>query len=79
MGVCDSCELMDSGRLALKALRQLMVRGMPLKLMHFRPTSRMNSAVARLSLADWEVLASWYSSVRDSGEFIVMVVAVYWG
>jgi hypothetical protein len=30
---------------ALKAPRQLMVRGMPLKEMHFRPISRISSAV----------------------------------
>ena len=50
----------------------------PLNPMHFSPTSRISSAV----WTDWPLsfeddVARLYSSANDSGEFIVMVVAVY--
>ena len=45
LGVVESCEVMSLGSEAWNAFRQLIVRGMPLKLMHLRPTSLMNSAV----------------------------------
>lgn len=45
--------------------------------MHFKPTSRMNSAVSTDSATDWELVASLYNSVSESGEFIVIVAAVY--
>ena len=51
-----------------------MVRGMPLKDMHFRPTSRMVSAVG---VGEEEVEAREWRIVRDSGEFMVIVAAVY--
>lgn len=77
VGVRVSWAVIVSGRLARKEPRQLIVRGIPLKLMHFSPTSRMSSAVSR----DWVgvvVLARLYRAVRDSGEFIVIVAAVWW-
>ena len=45
----------------------------PLKPMHFNPTSRISSAVATASPCG---AAAWYSSESESGEFMVMVVAV---
>jgi hypothetical protein len=48
----------------------------PLKPMHFRPISRINSAVATLSLGDWELVLVWYRAAIDSGEFMVIVAAV---
>lgn len=51
-----------------------MVRGMPLKDMHFRPTSRMVSAVG--TGEDVDEAMEW-RIVRDSGEFMVIVAAVY--
>lgn len=78
MGVRDSGAATESGNPALKALRQLMVRGIPLKLMHLRPTSRMSSAMATLSSVDWEEeVACWKRMPRESGEFMVIVAAVY--
>jgi hypothetical protein len=44
--------------------------------MHFRPISRINSAVATLSLGDWELVLVWYRAAIDSGEFMVIVAAV---
>jgi hypothetical protein len=69
----------EAGREAWKALRQLMERGMPLKLMHLRPTSRMSSAVwmGSLGLGLWwpgEDATSW-RMVRESGELRVNVAA----
>ena len=46
---------------------------MPLNPIHFNPTSLINSAVAT---ASWSGEAAWNSSASESGEFIVMVVAV---
>ncbi len=52
-------------------------RRTPLKPMHFRPTSLINSAVSILCCLSLESLvARLYSTVNDSGEFIVIVVAV---
>ena len=57
-----------------------MVRGMPLKDMHFRPTSRMVSAeTTGIFTSDDEVddeEAMEWRIVRDSGEFMVIVAAV---
>ncbi len=50
----------------------------PLNPIHFSPISLINSAISTdcfLSLED--VVARLYSSVNDSGEFIVIVAAVY--
>ena len=48
----------------------------PLKPMHFRPISRMNSAIATPSLSGLAVAELLYRAIIDSGEFIVMVAAV---
>jgi hypothetical protein len=48
----------------------------PLKPMHFRPISRMNSAIATPSLSGRDLLDAMYKATIDSGEFIVMVAAV---
>lgn len=45
----------------------------PLNPIHFNPTSLINSAVATASCSGE---AAWYNSANESGEFIVMVVAV---
>ena len=50
----------------------------PLKPMHFNPTSLINSAA--LTDSAWSLessVASLYNSVNDSGEFMVIVAAVY--
>ena len=65
-------DVTSAGREARKALRQLMVRGMPLKEMHLRPTSRMISAVSTL---DEEAEATPWRRERDSGELRVKVAA----
>lgn len=46
LGVVRRRDCVCGDRWARKALRQLIVRGMPLKAMHLRPTSRMSSAAA---------------------------------
>lgn len=46
----------------------------PLNPIHFNPTSLINSAVAT---ASYSGEAAWNNSASESGEFIVMVVAVY--
>jgi len=55
------------------------VKRTPLKLIHFNPTSLINSAALTPSL--WfcpsPPVASFHSCVSDSGEFMVIVVAVY--
>jgi hypothetical protein len=51
-------------------------RRTPLKLIHFRPTSRINSAVVTARALSWEDVARWNNSVNDSGEFMVIVAAV---
>lgn len=48
----------------------------PLKPMHFKPISRMNSAIATPSFSDLDLLAARYSAAMESGEFIVIVAAV---
>lgn len=48
----------------------------PLKPIHFKPISRMNSAIATPSFSGFDLLAELYRAVMDSGEFIVMVAAV---
>lgn len=68
-GVVRSCDVMVSGRAAWKALRQLMVRGMPLKDMHLRPTSRISSAAAGVDEATLCRMG------RASGELSVNVAA----
>jgi hypothetical protein len=45
----------------------------PLNPIHFNPTSLINSAVAS---ASYSGEAAWNNSASESGEFIVMVVAV---
>jgi hypothetical protein len=95
-GVVESWDARVGGSVARKLFSMLMVRGMPLKEMHLRPTSRRNSAAQRgshLRIGDWdwdwdspvdsgglgeEVAGretSWWSTARESGEFIVMVAA----
>jgi hypothetical protein len=64
----DSCER--------KALRQLIVRGTPLKPMHFKPTSRINSAFCTASARGRSALAKEWRAESDWGEFIVIVAAV---
>jgi hypothetical protein len=78
VGVRVNFAVTDSGRLARKAPRQLIVLGMPLKEIHLSPTSRISSAVSRdvVGVVGVVVLARLYSAVRDSGEFIVIVAAV---
>ena len=44
---------------------------------HFNPTSRISSAVWTACSLDFDAVARLKSSVRDSGEFIVIVAAVY--
>lgn len=73
-GLVDSFFVTSSGRLAWKALRQLIVRGMPLKLMHLRPTSRMNSAVRVSDPACCEE-ATLCRTDSESGELSVNVAA----
>jgi hypothetical protein len=77
VGVVESAEEIRSGREDLNAFRQFIVRGIPLKLMHFRPTSRMVSAVWIASFGDCDEVMYSYSAVREAGEFIVIVAAVY--
>jgi hypothetical protein len=48
----------------------------PLKPIHFRPISRINSAIATPSLSGLDVVELWYRAIMDSGEFMVMVAAV---
>jgi len=81
VGVVDSWEVMEGDRPALKAPRQLIVRGMPLKEMHLRPISRINSAAARgdkgvVSGGGLVVATSWRIS-RDAGELRVNVAAAW--
>jgi hypothetical protein len=45
--------------------------------MHFNPTSLINSAVWTASALSLDVVARLNSSVIDSGEFIVIVAAVF--
>lgn len=68
-----SWEVTAAGRAAWKALRQLMVRGMPLKEMHLRPTSRMSSA----DEVDEE--ATLWRMGSESGELRVNVAAAWGG
>lgn len=44
--------------------------------MHFRPISRMNSAMATFSLSGWDLVEELYNATMDSGEFMVIVAAV---
>lgn len=67
---------MSDGSESWKALRQLMERGMPLKEMHLRPTSRMISAVWTGESAEGEVEATSWRTARDSGELSVKVAAL---
>lgn len=53
-----------------------MERGMPLKEMHLRPTSRMSSAVWTGESAKGEVEATSWRMARDSGELRVNVAAL---
>jgi hypothetical protein len=48
----------------------------PLMPTHLNPTSRMNSATATLSLSGFTQVVYWKRASIDSGEFIVIVVAV---
>lgn len=50
----------------------------PFNPMHFRPISRMSSAVCTDCAVSFDdEVSRLYSSVNDSGEFIVIVAAVY--
>ena len=61
---------------ARKAFRQLMVRGMPLKLMHLSPTSRISSAAeSGVSEAGDCVVATWWRMASEAGELCVNVAA----
>lgn len=53
-----------------------MVRGMPLKPMHLRPTSRISSAVSTACCWSLEEVTRSKSSFMEAGEFMVMEVAV---
>lgn len=53
-----------------------MVRGMPLKDIHFRPTSRIVSAVVTAEVEGWEEAMEWRMR-RESGEFMVIVAAAF--
>lgn len=75
VGVVLRDEVTEEGRDEMNAPSTLMVRGMPLKDMHFRATSRMSSAVWTGVEVDEEE-ATECRMVRDSGEFIVIVAAV---
>ena len=44
--------------------------------MHFKPISRMNSAICTPSLAGFDALVELNSAIMDSGEFMVIVAAV---
>jgi hypothetical protein len=44
--------------------------------MHFKPISRINSAIATPSLCGRDALVELYNAIIDSGEFIVIVAAV---
>ena len=48
----------------------------PLIPMHLKPTSRMNSTTVTASISGLDAELSWKRAVIDSGEFIVIVVAV---
>lgn len=48
----------------------------PLKPIHLRPISRMNSAVATPSLSGRDWVELLYRAIMDSGEFMVIVAAV---
>jgi len=77
VGFVESDDTISLGKLALNAPRQLIVLGTPLKPMHFKPTSLISSAVSTDCFLSFDLsVARLYSSVRDSGEFIVMVAAV---
>lgn len=71
-----SFDVTSSGSDAWKALRELIVRGIPLKLIHFRPTSRMNSAFWTAELGSFDD-ATWWRTGRESGELRVNVAAAY--
>ncbi len=60
---------------ALKALRVLMVRGMPLKEMHLRPISRRSSAVERGVKVRAMVGTRECRTRREAGELRVIVAA----
>lgn len=78
LGDVESAEATSGLREAWKVFRQLIVRGMPLKLMHFRPISRMNSAVGTsLPLAPCAADATRCSAGNESGELSVNVAAAY--
>jgi hypothetical protein len=50
----------------------------PFNPMHFKPTSRMSSAVSTDCVLSFDDdVSRLYNSVNDSGEFIVIVAAVY--
>ena len=75
----SSWAINEGSRPARKAARQLMVRGMPLKEMHLRPTSRMSSAASRgvkEESGGEEAVSS--REGRDAGELRVNVAAA-WG
>lgn len=67
------------GRASRKALREFMVRGMPLKEMHLRPTSRISSAAWTGDAEDGEDgdEARAWRWVREEGELSVNVAAAY--
>lgn len=56
-----------------------MVRGMPLKDIHFKPTSRIVSALVIGEDGSEGKEAMEWRIVRDSGEFMVIVAAVFTG
>lgn len=76
VGSVDRPRATSSGRLLRNAPRQLIVRGMPLNPMHFRPTSRINSAVSTAVCWSSMVVTRLNSSFIEAGEFMVMDVAV---
>lgn len=76
VGAVDSEAATLRGSDAWNALRQLMVRGMPLKLMHLSPTSRISSAVC-VALAPACAAATSNRTGSASGELRVKVAAAY--
>jgi hypothetical protein len=81
-GVVDSDAATSFGSESRKALRLLMMRGMPLNEIAFKQVSRMSSAAKtgseRSGTGEGSGVddANWCRIARDSGEFIVTVAAV---
>lgn len=79
VGVVDRDVATSEGREAKKAPSVLMLRGIPLKEMHFRPTSRMSSAfwTGVRCVCGFVVLARVKIWCMASGQFRVADTAVF--